>query len=206
MTAPPRATGQPAPVDVERVISRATRRLLGDLTLRLVIIAALVAAPAVLTRTGTSDSPALGLFAVAAVLLALFTVYRFAFSIRLGTLRAMLRTYPLEFWPRVAKRDADDWSKYGTSFTLKISGGGRGPVPWLRAVNVLGRRRWPKEAENGAWVAGDLAFGGILVVPGSEEALFLEIAKRDKATRARAEAAPARHARAKQAGLIGKRR
>ncbi|MEV5599122.1 hypothetical protein [Streptomyces sp. NPDC052496] len=206
MTDASRATAPPAPVDVDRVLRRATRRLLGDLVLRLVIIAVLVAVPIVLTRTGTWDSPFLGLFAVVAVFLALFTFYRFVFTTRLGKLRAVLRTYPLEFRPRVTKKDADDWSKYGTTFTLKISGGTQGPAPWVRAVNVVGRRRWPKETENGAWVAGDLAFGGILVVPGTEEALFLEIAKQDKAARAREEADPERLARAEQAGLVGKRR
>lgn len=204
MTAPPRATAPPVPVDVDRVLRRATRRLLGDLALRLAIIATLVAVPTVLTRTGTWDSPVLSLFPVAAVFLALFTCYRFVFNVRLGKLRAVLRNYPLEFRPRVARKEADTWTKYGTSFTLKISGGGQGPAPWVRAVNVIGRRRWPKEAENGAWVAGDLAFGGILVVPGTEEALFLEIAKRDKAARAREEAGPERRARAEQAGLVRK--
>ncbi|MEU7597473.1 hypothetical protein AB0B79_31235 [Streptomyces sp. NPDC039022] len=201
-TAPP---VPPAPVDIERVLRRATGRLLGDLALRLVIIAVLVAVPTVLTRTGTWDSPFLSLIAVVAVFLAFFTFYRFVFNIRLGKLRAVLRTYPLEYRPRVARKEADTWTKYGTAFTLKISGGGQGPAPWVRAVNVIGRRRWPKEAENGAWVAGDLAFGGILVVPGTEEALFLEIAKRDKAARAREEAGPDRLARAQQAGLIRKR-
>ncbi|MFI2240166.1 hypothetical protein [Streptomyces chrestomyceticus] len=208
MTDASRATAPsvpPAPVDIDRVLGRATRRLLGDLVLRLVLIAALIAVPTVLTRTGTWDSPALSLFPVAAVFLAIFTFYRFVFNVRLGKLRAVLHNYPLEFQPRVARKEADTWTKYGTSFTLKISGGSQGPAPWVRAVNVIGRRRWPKEAENGAWVAGDLAFGGVLVVPGTEEALFLEIAKRDKATRAREEAGPERLARAQQAGLVRKR-
>ncbi|MFH8406893.1 hypothetical protein ACH4FX_19145 [Streptomyces sp. NPDC018019] len=168
-------------------------------------IAVLVGLPMMLGRSGVGNSPLSSVFSVAGVFLALGTFHRFVFGLRLGKCRAVLRNYPLEFQPRVVRKKADDWTKYGTFFTVGISGGGPERMPFMRAVNVVGRRRWPKEVESGAWFAGDVAFGAVLVAPGSEEVLFLEIAKRDKAVRARQKAGPDRRALAVRAGLVRKR-
>jgi hypothetical protein len=63
-------------------------------------------------------------------------------------------------------------------------------------------RRWPKEAEDGgAWFAGDPAFGGVMVVPGSNAMLFVQPADWQKYEQERAQADPQRRALTEQAGI-----
>ena len=57
--------------------------------------------------------------------------------------------------------------------------------------------------EAGAWFAGDPAFGGVLIVPGTNDLLFLQPAKWDKYEAERAAADPTRRAMATEAGIVG---
>ncbi|MGI5376270.1 hypothetical protein ACQEV2_18825 [Streptomyces sp. CA-251387] len=61
-----------------------------------------------------------------------------------------------------------------------------------------------KEAEEGgAWFAGDPAFGGVMIVPGSNDMLFVQPADRQKHEQERAQAGPERRTLAEQAGISG---
>ncbi|MFC7307378.1 hypothetical protein ACFQVC_24520 [Streptomyces monticola] len=90
----------------------------------------------------------------------------------------------------------------GEVYVVKLSSRGQHGARRMRALNASTRRRWPKGAENdGAWFAGDPAFGGVMVVPGTNNMLFLQPAGWEKYARERAEADPQRQARAEQAGI-----
>lgn len=72
----------------------------------------------------------------------------------------------------------------------------------MEAVEGLGRQRLPKGVEDGVWVAGDLPFGGVVIVPSSGTFLLIRPAKWDKLTSEREQAGPDhRQARARQADL-----
>ncbi|WP_210579089.1 hypothetical protein [Streptomyces sp. GESEQ-4] len=113
----------------------------------------------------------------------------------------MLRTYPLEYRTRVDKK-SEHWRLLGTVFTVRVSTRGQHGAPLMRAINASTIRRWPKGAEDGgAWVAGDLPFGGVVIVPGTNDMLFMQPSDWEKFARDREQADPSRVAQAQQAGL-----
>lgn len=69
------------------------------------------------------------------------------------------------------------------------------------AINAAGQRRWPADTENGAWFAGDFAFGGVLVIPGNNTLLFLNPEDWETSAERRDGAGAERIARAEQARL-----
>ncbi|WP_157859091.1 hypothetical protein [Streptomyces pathocidini] len=179
-------------------------RLTKDLAVRMVVTTILIAIPVTLAKLDISESPILSLFSVAAVLVFMYTAYRFIFGIYMGKCRKILRHYPLEFRPRIIKKESS-WTKYGDRFTMRIADDKPGTAPLMRAVKGVGGRGWPKGTEGGVWVAGDAAFGGVVVVPGSYEMLFFQPARWDKHAQERGQAGAERLARARQARIERRR-
>ncbi|MGX1756138.1 hypothetical protein ACWIG5_04345 [Streptomyces lydicus] len=167
---------------------------------RLLIAAVLVATPVAADRLLGLDSPFVMLLTAAGVGVFVLTVHRLIYGIRVTQCARVLRHYPLEFHPRVIMK-RERWTQYGDVFEVKVTTRGQHGAPLMLAVNAAGRRRWPEGVEGGAWLAGDLPFGGVLVVPGSNAMLFLKPADWDKTARKREEAGPERTARAQRAKL-----
>jgi hypothetical protein len=113
----------------------------------------------------------------------------------------VLHTYPLEYRTRVVKKGSE-WEYLGNVHTVRLTVRGQHGTPSLRALNASTVRRWPKEAEKGgAWFAGDMAFGGVMIVPASNDMLFVQPADWETYEQERAQAEPQRRALAEQAGL-----
>lgn len=190
----------PEAPDATQVLKANYRALVGLFALRLLITALLVAIPVTLSRLTGTNSFLLTLPIVPGVFLFIYTVYRFLYGLRVFQCARVLRTYPLEFRPRVIKK-RERWTQYGNVFEIRVTTRGQHGAPLMLAVNAAGRRRWPEGTEGGVWLAGDLPFGGVMVVPGGKEMLFLKPADWDKTARRREEADPDRLARAQRAKL-----
>ncbi|MEU3987062.1 hypothetical protein AB0F24_01550 [Streptomyces platensis] len=182
-------------------IVRANRLALARLmAVRLLIAGLLVAVPVVLSRVTGANAFFLALPIPVGVGVLIMTVWRAVYGIRVFQCEKVLRHYPLEFHPRVLMKRAK-WTEYGDVHQIRVTTRRQHGAPLMLAINAVGRRRWPEGAEEGAWLAGDLLFGGVLVVPGSNAMLFLKPADWDKTARKREEAGAQRSARAQQAGL-----
>ncbi|MFF8369039.1 hypothetical protein ACF05W_09380 [Streptomyces lydicus] len=190
----------PGAPDAAQVLKANYRALAGLFALRLLITALLVAVPVMLSRATGTNSFLLTLPIVVGVFLLVYTVYRFLYGLRVFQCARVLRTYPLEFHPRVVKK-RERWTQYGNVFEIRVTTRGQHGAPLMLAVNAAGRRCWPEGTEEGVWLAGDLPFGGVVVVPGGKEMFFLKPADWDKTARRRDEAGPERLARAQQAKL-----
>ncbi|MFJ8363656.1 hypothetical protein [Streptomyces sp. NPDC093984] len=190
----------PATVDVEQVMKDNYLALAKLLASRLAVVAVLVIVPMAVNRAGASASFFLTLPLVAAMFVFILTAYRLWAGVRLVQCRKVLSHYPLEFHTRVVKKSSH-WTEYGNVFEVKISTRGEHGAPLMKAINAAGPRRWPEGTQNGAWVAGDLAFGGVMIVPGSNAMLFLNPADWDKLAPRREQAGAERVARAEQAGI-----
>ncbi|MGW8400751.1 hypothetical protein ACWGLP_29385 [Streptomyces lydicus] len=190
----------PGAPDAAQVLKANYRALAGLFALRLLITALLVAVPVMLSRATGTNSFLLTLPIPVGVFLLVYTVYRFLYGLRVFQCARVLRTYPLEFHPRVVKK-RERWTQYGNVFEIRVTTRGQHGAPLMLAVNAAGRRRWPEGTEEGVWLAGDLPFGGVMVVPGGKEMFFLKPADWDKTARRRDEAGPERLARAQQAKL-----
>ncbi|MEU8567545.1 hypothetical protein AB0C51_04120 [Streptomyces pathocidini] len=199
-----RVTGATKSPDAGQVLLRNYLRLIKDLVVRIGTAIALIITAGALRGFLGWDSPFLGLLVAPAVFIFLFTVYRFMFGLAVRKCRRVLRNYPLEFRPRISKKDAA-WTQYGDRFTLRIADDKPGTAPLMRAIKGVGGRGWPKGTEGGVWVAGDAAFGGVAVVPGSYEMLFFQPAYWDKHAQEREQAGAERLARARQARIERRR-
>ncbi|MFD8548353.1 hypothetical protein [Streptomyces sp. NPDC059649] len=193
--APPHEAPDPA-----EVLKSNYRALAGLMALRLLISALLVAIPVVVSHVTGSNSIFLTLPIVAGVFVLISTLYRVMYGIRGSQCANVLRAYPLEFHPRVVKK-RERWTRYGNVFEIRVTTRGQHGAPLMLAVNAAGRRRWPEGTEDGVWFAGDLPFGGVMVVPGGKEMFFLKPADWDKSAGRRDDADPERLARAEQAKL-----
>jgi hypothetical protein len=200
MSQSPPGAEAPETVDIEKVMKQNSVTLVKVLAVRIVIIVVLVAVPMALYRAGAPNSFFLVLPFIPAVFLLVLTGYRLWGGVRLAQCKKVLRHYPLRFHTRVVKRGSL-WTEYGNVFEIKISTRGEHGAPLLKAINAAGRRRWPGGTENGAWIAGDLDFGGVMVVPGSNAMLFLNPADWEKTASRREQAGAERIARAEQAGI-----
>ncbi|WP_432141522.1 hypothetical protein [Streptomyces sp. bgisy084] len=191
----------PEAPDVAQIL-RANRLALARLmAVRLLVTGLLVGVPVVVSRATGTNSFFLVLPIPFGVGVFILTVYRALYGIRVAQCARVLRDYPLEFHPRVLKKH-ERWTEYGNVFDVRVTTRGQHGAPLMRAVNAAGRRRWPEGVEEGgAWLAGDLPFGGVLVVPGSNAMLFLKPADWDKTARKREEAGAERLARAQRARL-----
>ncbi|MFF9477413.1 hypothetical protein [Streptomyces sp. NPDC014733] len=107
----------------------------------------------------------------------------------------VLRTYPLEFRTPVEKE-----GQYAShTLYLRLGGGRRDPLT-LRAKEVLNRSGRP-ETDAGVWFAGDEPFGGVALVPGTGELLFMQPSRWEDGAKERESAGPDRRHRASRARI-----
>ncbi|MFE3550220.1 hypothetical protein ACFXN2_16260 [Streptomyces kronopolitis] len=200
MTYDPQTPPPPAAPDVAQILRANYLSLALLMAKRLLITAVLVAIPVAADRLLELDSPFVMVFTVAGVGVLVLTVHRLIYGIRVSQCARVLRTYPLEFHPRVVKK-RERWTQYGNVFEVRVTTRGQHGAPLMLAVDAAGRRRWPEGAEEGVWLAGDLPFGGVMVVRGGKGMFFLKPADWDKIARKREEAGAERLAQAQQARL-----
>jgi hypothetical protein len=194
-------TSSNAAPDVEHVLKHNRREWARHVAARVALGVGLIVLPLVLHVVGIPDSFLTPLPVLAGFFVLLFLLIRAGRGRRLAACERVLRTYPLEYRTRVVKK-SEQWLLLGTVFTVKVSTRGQHGAPLMRAINASTVRRWPKGAEDaGAWVAGDLPFGGVMIVPGTNDMLFMQPADWQKFADEREQADPSRTARAQQAGL-----
>ncbi|AZQ35551.1 hypothetical protein EJ357_20310 [Streptomyces cyaneochromogenes] len=193
------ANPPPAP-DVAQVLRHNRALLYRHIVTRLALAVTLFAVPYVAHLAGY-DAALPGFGIPAALLVLIFLMLRLRHGSRLKVCEKVLHTYPLEYRTRVSRKGSE-WKYLGDVHTVRLSVRGQRGAPSLRAVNASTVRRWPKEAEEGgAWFAGDPAFGGVMVVPGSDDMFFVQPADWKKYEQERAQAGPQRVALAEQAGI-----
>ncbi|MGW0758783.1 hypothetical protein ACWD1Y_20350 [Streptomyces sp. NPDC002814] len=190
----------PQPPAVAQVLKHNRTQLYQHIATRLALAMALFAMPYAAHLVGYDAAlPALGI--PAALFVLIFLALRLRHGSRLKVCEKVLRTYPLEYRTRVVKKGSE-WKYLGNVHTVRLTVRGQHGTPSLRALNASTVRRWPKEAEKGgAWFAGDMAFGGVMIVPASNDMLFVQPADWETYEQARAQAEPQRRALAEQAGL-----
>ncbi|MGF0176928.1 hypothetical protein ACQF36_42690 [Streptomyces sp. Marseille-Q5077] len=190
----------PVAPDVAQVLRHNRTLLRRHIAARLALAAGLFAVPFVAHWGGYDAAlPAFGVPAGMFVLI--FLLLRLGRGSRLRVCEKVLRIYPLEYRTRVAKKGSE-WKYMGDVHTVRLTVRGQHGAPSLRAVNASTVRRWPKGAEEGgAWFAGDLAFGGVMIVPASNAMLFVQPAPWAKFEQERAQADPQRRELAEQAGI-----
>lgn len=191
----------PVAPDVEQVLKHNRTLLYRHIATRLALAAVLFAVPYVAHLFGYDAAlPAFGI--PAALFVLIFLMLRLRHGSRLKVCEKVLRAYPLEYRTRVSKKGTE-WKYIGNVHTVRLSVRGQHGAPSLRAINASTVRRWPKEAEEGgAWFAGDLAFGGVMIVPATNGMLFLQPAEWQKYEQERTQADPQRRAIAEQAGIL----
>ncbi|MEU9287100.1 hypothetical protein AB0D57_20890 [Streptomyces sp. NPDC048275] len=186
--------------DVTQVLKHNRALLYRHIVTRLALAVVLFGVPLVAHLVGYDAAlPAFGI--PAALFVLIFLVLRLRHGSRLKVCEKVLHTYPLEYRDRVSKKGSE-WKYLGDVHTVRLSVRGQHGAPSLRAVNTSTVRRWPKEAEEGgAWFAGDPAFGGVMIVPGSNDMLFVQPVDWEKYEQERDQADPQRRALAEQAGI-----
>ncbi|MEU0744211.1 hypothetical protein [Streptomyces sp. NPDC006134] len=194
-------TSPTAAPDIEQVLKHNKRVWARHVTGRVALGLALIALSFVLHAAGVPDSFFTALPVPAGLFVLLFLFLRTRHGRRLAACERVLRTYPLEYHTRVVKK-SEQWLLLGNVFTVKVSTRGQHGAPLMRAINASTVRRWPKGTEDGgAWFAGDLPFGGVMIVPGTNDMLFMQPSDWQKFADERERANPSRIARAQQAGL-----
>ena len=86
-------------------------------------------------------------------------------------------------------------------YVLRLGGGPEGESPEQRAASFAGGLHWPEGIEDGVWFCGDDAFGGVAVVPGTGDLLFMQPRNWGSAERYRRAAGPLREDQARRAGI-----
>lgn len=190
----------PVAPDVAQVLKHNRTMLYLHIAKRLALAVALFAVPFVAHLAGY-DAALPAFAAPAALFVLIFLVLRLRHGSRLKVCATVLQTYSLEYRNRVSKKDSE-WKYLGTVHTVRLSVRGQHGAPSLRAISAATVRRWPKEAEEGgAWFAGDLAYGGVMIVPGSNDMFFVQPADWEKYAQERAQSDPQRRSLAEQAGI-----
>ncbi|MEU6543783.1 hypothetical protein [Streptomyces sp. NPDC046859] len=170
--------------------------------LRAALGTALIALPFALIGAGVPNTLLTVLPIVPGLFVLLLLLLQVRHGRRLDVCERVLRTYPLEYRDRVDRRGSA-WLLLGTVHTVKLPIRGQHGARTMRALNVSMTRRWPRGTETGAWFAGDPAFGGVLIVPGTGDMLFLQPADWERHEPERTEADPQRRERAADAGIAG---
>jgi hypothetical protein len=106
----------------------------------------------------------------------------------------VLKVYDFEFRSPVQKSNLE--AKGRRSLTL-----GNGGSPRMSAREPLFSDRWPAEIAHGVWFAGDDVFGGVLLVPGTGELMFMQPENWAVHEEARQQAGTQRREKAERAGL-----
>jgi hypothetical protein len=109
----------------------------------------------------------------------------------------VLRTYPLVFREPVEKEHVGS----GTAVLLRMGERGAGRSPVMAAKVMAPHSGWPTGIERGVWFAGDDTFGGVALVPGSGELLFMQPREFKLTPAARRDAGDDRRRKARKAGI-----
>jgi hypothetical protein len=194
-------TNPPEAPDIDQVLKHTKSVLARHVSGRIALGVALLAVPFVTHALGGPSSFFTAIPIVPGLFVLLFLFIRTGNGRRLAVCERVLRTYPLDYRTRVDKK-REQWSLIGNVFTIKLSTRGQHGAPQMRALNASTVRRWPKGAEGGgAWVAGDLAFGGVMIVPRTNDMLFMQPSDWQKFALEREQADATRIAQAEQAGI-----
>lgn len=109
----------------------------------------------------------------------------------------IFRTYPFEFRGPVEMVQ----KKGNGSLILKVGEVDTEGLPTVTAIDPLARPGWPRGMADGFWFAGDDAFGGAALVPGTGELLFMQPREWDLMAERRASVGKERIKRARRAGI-----
>lgn len=186
--------------DIDRVLKSNYLALFKLLVLRILVTAALIAIPVIVIRSGGPNTFFTVLPVIPGVFIFLLTGYRLLYGVRIGQCALVLHHYPLEFRDLVDKKQKE-WGVQGTIYTLRVSVRGQQGEPTMWAMNAAGVRRWPQGADEGVWFAGDSAFGGVMVVPGSNAMMLMNPSDWGKLARKREQADSGRAEQAKLAKI-----
>lgn len=130
-----------------------------------------------------------------------FTVRNFmGHPFRLRKCKKILNQYPLERGS-VSNLGKPRHTPNKTYYTFDVTRPDSGETLQVIAVEPQGLSRWPKAAEDSVLIAGDLPFGGVVAVPGTNELFLMQPSDWHGTTPKRTGASPARTARAKEAGI-----
>lgn len=130
-----------------------------------------------------------------------FTVHSFAGRpLRMRKAKKILSQYPLQLSSHARFSKAVRFNRE-THFIFEVDDPENGANWELTAIDVQGYGRLPKGADQGVWIAGDLPFGGVLVIPSSNTLLLMRPENWDEAAPKRNSASPDRIERAKNAGI-----
>ncbi len=202
MTHPPETESRPPAVDVRQLLRHNYQVLARWLGVRLIWVTLLIATPLVAINVFHVPNTFWTILpSPAGVFLLIWTFPRLGCGVRLLQCARVLRVYPLEFYPTVRRKPEAESTSYSTVYTVRLRVQGVKDEPWLWAINAAGLSTWPEGTEDGVWFAGDLPFGGVILVPAGNGLLYLNPADWEKEAPRRAEAGPERQARAKSAKL-----
>jgi hypothetical protein len=161
----------------------------------------LMVLPVILGKLGAPNTFWAAFPAFPGIIGMVFTVHSFAGRpLRLRKCKKILNQYPLESSPH-ARLTKPVRINRETCFVFDVMVPGSEEPHQVVAVDVQGRGKQPKGADDGVYIAGDLAFGGVIVVPGSNALLLMRPEPWDDAGPKRNAAAPDRRERAKKAGI-----
>ncbi|WP_306317478.1 MULTISPECIES: hypothetical protein [unclassified Streptomyces] len=193
-------SAQEAP-DVRQVLSSNYRSLAFFAVRRLLLCALLIGGPVVAINVlGVPNTFWTVIPIVPGMFLAIYAVFRLSFGVRLLAAQRVLQHFPLTYCPQVMRKGGRSVA-YGRVFTLKASAGTEDDAPLMLALNASGTTKWSGDFEQGAWVAGDPLFGGVLVSPKSHTLMFMKPVHWDQLASRRAELSADRHELAMRAGL-----
>jgi hypothetical protein len=198
----PAATGTPSEApDPETVMRYHYRLLARRLGLRVGIFGFLFCLPLLLRALGAPNSFWAAFPVVPGAIGLVFTfVFCKGHPLRLRKCRKVLDHYPLT--PGTVTLVGRRKSRYDLTFSaVELARGDGAERATMLAIEPQGLLRWPKGTEEDVYVAGDLAFGAVVVVPGNNELYLMRPEPYDDAAPARNAAAPDRIERAKTAGI-----
>lgn len=201
MSESPRTMDPPTADSARHVLRYNYAQLTKRFLARVCIFGALCVTPAVLYKLGAPNTVWAVLPAIPGGIGITFTVLNFLPApFRLRRCGRVLKHYPLEPQPNV-RNNGHSHTLNGTVFTFTVKDQEIGRSRRLVAVDPQGRGRWPEGTKDGVWMAGDLPFGGVVVVPSSGALLLMRPEKWEETVPEREQAGADRITRAKEAGL-----
>lgn len=191
----------PDALDPQRVLRHNRVLLARRFAMFVGIFGFLAVLPLILMALGVPDSFWTSLPAAPAVIGMVFTVRSFAGRpLRIRKAKKVLSQYPLERYPS-ARYSKPVRFNQETRFLFEVDEPGSAEPRTLVTIDVQGYGRIPKGAEDGVWIAGDLPFGGVLVIPSTNTLLLMRPENWDENAPKRNGASPDRIERAKNAGI-----
>jgi hypothetical protein len=191
----------PGEVDPHRLMRDHYRLLARRLAVRVGIFGFLLVLPLILANLGAPNTFWSTVSAFPGVIGLGFTLLNFAgHPFRLRKCQRILQQYSLAAGS-VTQPSKTTNSHNKTFFTVDVTCRDGETGRAMLAVEPQGLSRWPRGTEGGIWFAGDLPFGGVIVVPASNALLLARPERWDDAGVERNAASPSRIERAKKAGI-----